>query len=54
MKEAVVDISHHTSDVIDPEILSKADLLCAVTSMTTAQWYVMTKRKDGIGALMIR
>jgi thioredoxin type arsenate reductase len=54
MKEAGVDISHHTSDVIDPEILSKADLLCAVTSTTTAQWYVMTKRKDGIGALMIR
>jgi arsenate reductase len=27
MKEAGVDISHHTSDVIDPEILSKADYI---------------------------
>jgi len=25
MKEAGVDISHHTSDVIDPEILTRAD-----------------------------
>lgn len=27
MKEAGVDISHHTSDVIDPEILKRADYI---------------------------
>ncbi|MBP1934348.1 arsenate reductase (thioredoxin) [Ammoniphilus resinae] len=27
MKEAGVDISHHTSDVIDPEILERADYI---------------------------
>jgi arsenate reductase (thioredoxin) len=27
MKEARIDISHHTSDVIDPEILNNADLV---------------------------
>ncbi|MDQ1914007.1 arsenate reductase (thioredoxin) [Paenibacillus sp. GD4] len=27
MKEAGIDISNHTSDVIDPEILSKADYI---------------------------
>ncbi|HZG17279.1 MAG TPA: arsenate reductase (thioredoxin) [Candidatus Bathyarchaeia archaeon] len=27
MREAGVDISHHTSDVIDPEILRKADYI---------------------------
>lgn len=27
MKEAAVDISHHTSDVIDPEVLARADYI---------------------------
>ncbi|OMF37018.1 arsenate reductase (thioredoxin) [Paenibacillus sp. FSL H8-0548] len=32
MKEAGIDISNHTSDVIDPDILSKADYIITLCS----------------------
>jgi len=45
MKEAGVDISHHTSDVIDPETLSQADYIITLCGHANDNCPVVTNDK---------